>query len=259
MKPLSHIALLAIFGSPFLAACSSPTATENLQLPQLPTIEATAAPSVEPVNLSSAPIDVAPQLMTDWPADTPNLRDVVFEFKVTGDREHIMPDDGSGFLIIRSEGMAEPVKLVFNDGLTASYRMPIDRFEILSVGPSLTCRETAFSVPSNDEAGMKISVEIEGGSFSGRESQWAYTKLSWHGAEGQPGESSSVNKFCRNDAAWAEFDGIASGSDPSAKENSAGGGKGGTTKKVVEGVAMVVGTVAMIALCAATSFTACLF
>ncbi len=149
-----------------LAACSSATVSEKPQSPKEPTIEATAAPSAEPAKISSGPIRIAPQLINDWPADTPNLRDVVFDFKVTGNREYIMPDDGSGFLIIKSERMAEPVKLVFYDGMRASYRIPIDRLEILRVGPSLTCRETAFSVPSKAGTDIKIVVEIEGGGLA---------------------------------------------------------------------------------------------
>jgi hypothetical protein len=226
---------LAALVSHLLAACSSATVSEKPQSPKEPTIEATAAPSAEPAKISSGPTRIAPRLINDWPADTPNLRDVVFDFKVIGNHEYIMPDDGSGFLIIKSERMTELVKLVFYDGMRVSYRIPIDRFEILRVGPSLTCRETAFSVPSNGGTGIEIAVEIEGGGFSDAglemdsytpKSQWAYMKLSWQREEKQPGGSNSVNKFCRSDAAWAEFDGLKTGRHPTAKEIMAGIAKG---------------------------------
>ena len=145
-----------------LSACSSATVSQPSPPPAQPVTEATAVPPDEPTKAAPESALVSAQLTNGWPAETPDLRDVVLNFKVIGDRERALSHDNSGFLVIRSEQTAESAKLIFYDSQRLLYRLPAHNFNIHSIGSDLICRDAGFYVPIKKEEQIEFVVEIVG-------------------------------------------------------------------------------------------------
>jgi hypothetical protein len=232
-----------------LAACSSATVGEKPQSPKEPMIEATAAPSAEPTKISSGPIRIAPQLINGWPADTPDLRDVIFNIELIGNRERVLSDGASGFLLIQSEVTSETAKLVFYNGKRALYRLPAHGFKVHSIGSDFICREASFVIPNDERKEFEFDVRITGGEGFHDEGGASFKLTSPLGTSGS----------CYISSAWARIDAAKGEAASSGGEVAEGGGKGVTAKKVLKVVGVVVGGVAVISLCIASGGWACMF
>ena len=91
MKPLSRMIALLASVAHLLAACSN--ATVNRAEPAS-TDAAGKAPHASTDQLAQS-ASTSPQFVNEWPPGTPDLRDVIFEFTVTGDKTRVLSDDGS--------------------------------------------------------------------------------------------------------------------------------------------------------------------
>jgi hypothetical protein len=230
-----------------LAACSSATVSEKPQSPKEPTIEETATPSAEPVKISSGPIRIAPQLINGWPADTPDLRDVIFNIELIGNRERVLSDDASGFLLIQSEVTSEAAKLVFYNGKRALYRLPAHGFRVHSIGSDFICREASFVIPNDERKEIELDVRItvgEGFHVDGGASFKLTSPL---------GTSAS----CYISSAWVRIDAAKDEAASSGGKGAEGGGKGVTAKEVALVVAKGVVITAAVALCVGSGFVLC--
>ena len=159
MKPLGRMIALLASVAHLLATCSNATVNHSESASKDAASNAANA-STEQLAKSAS---VSPQLVNDWPPDTPDLRDVIFEFTVTGEKKRVLSDDGSGFLVIQSAETSEAAKLVFFDDTRALYHIPKGSFEVIAVGPDFLCQDIIFKVLGEKEHEIIFDVSVHGG------------------------------------------------------------------------------------------------
>ena len=155
---------------------------------------------------AQAPTLASMQEKGGFPAGTPGIRNLVVDFTVQDRKKIVLSEDGTGFLVVKSDRMEDPVKLVFRDDTPVTYQLPFDRLELVAIGSSMICAENAFEVSANDETELAIGIEVRafGSEVDGK--QHHIGRIEPSGPSAETHVQYSRPTLCRNVAAWEKLE-----------------------------------------------------